>query len=171
MRAVPAAAVLVREQHGLPAGGEPGLAAGVGEQQQREQPGHLGLAGQQRGQQPGQPDCLVAEIAPDQRAPRVARCPSVNTRYTTRSTAPRRSGRSADAGTRNAIPAWRIFRLARTSRWAIVGSGTRNAAAISAVVSPHTGAGSVPPRRQAQCRMAAGEDQGELVVGVCRIGT
>src|SRR5215472_7550267 len=81
-------------------------------------------------------------------SPRVVRCPSVNTRYTTRSTALSRSGRSAGPGTRNAIPAWRIFRLARTSRCAMVGSGTRKAAAISAVVSPHT-ARSVSPTRTA----------------------
>ena len=34
------------------------------------------------------------------------------------------------------MPAALILRLARTSRWAIVGSGTRNARAISAVVRP-----------------------------------
>ena len=34
------------------------------------------------------------------------------------------------------MPAALIFRFARTSRWAIVASGTRNARAISAVVSP-----------------------------------
>ena len=34
------------------------------------------------------------------------------------------------------MPALRILRLARTSRWAMVASGTRNARAISAVVSP-----------------------------------
>ena len=34
------------------------------------------------------------------------------------------------------MPASRILRLARTSRWAIVASGTRNARAISGVVSP-----------------------------------
>ena len=36
------------------------------------------------------------------------------------------------------MPAWRIFRLARTRRWAMVGSGTRKTAAISVVVRPHT---------------------------------
>ena len=34
------------------------------------------------------------------------------------------------------MPASRIFRFARTSRWAIVGSGTRKARAISGVVRP-----------------------------------
>ena len=36
------------------------------------------------------------------------------------------------------MPACRILRFARTSRWAMVGSGIRNEAAISAVGSPHT---------------------------------
>jgi hypothetical protein len=36
------------------------------------------------------------------------------------------------------MPACRIFRLARTMRWAIVGSGATKAAAISAVDRPHT---------------------------------
>src|SRR5580704_11563638 len=57
-------------------------------------------------------------------------------RYTTASTAASRPGRSASAGTRYGIPASRILPLARTRRWAMVGSGTRNACAISAVVSP-----------------------------------
>ncbi len=34
------------------------------------------------------------------------------------------------------MPAWRILRFARTSRWAIVASGTRKARAISGVVMP-----------------------------------
>jgi len=34
------------------------------------------------------------------------------------------------------MPALLIFRLARTSRWAMVGSATRSACAISVVVSP-----------------------------------
>ena len=41
-------------------------------------------------------------------------------------------------GTRNGTPAARILCFARTSRFAIVASGTRKAAAISAVDSPHT---------------------------------
>ena len=47
-----------------------------------------------------------------------------------------RSGSRCAGGTRYGMPALRILRLARTSRCAIVGSGTRNARAISAVVSP-----------------------------------
>src|SRR5438132_826480 len=54
----------------------------------------------------------------------------------TASTARRRPGRSASFGIRYGILASRILPLARTSRWAMVGSGTRKARAISAVVSP-----------------------------------
>lgn len=36
------------------------------------------------------------------------------------------------------MPAWVILRLARVMRCPTVASGTRNAAAICAVVSPHT---------------------------------
>jgi hypothetical protein len=47
-RRVEAAAVLLGAQHDLAALVGAGGQAGVGEQQQRQQPGHLGLAGQQR---------------------------------------------------------------------------------------------------------------------------
>ena len=43
--------------------------ARVGEQQQREQPGHLRVAGEQAGQCPGQPDRLLAQVAADQGVP------------------------------------------------------------------------------------------------------
>ena len=45
-------------------------------------------------------------------------------------------GQQMVGGTRNGMPAARIFRFARTSRCAIVASGTRNARAISSVVRP-----------------------------------
>ena len=54
----------------------------------------------------------------------------------TASTAASRSGSSASPGTRYGIPAALIFFLARTIRWAIVGSGTRNARAICGVSRP-----------------------------------
>ena len=64
--------------------------------------------------------------------------------------------------------AWlsRSLRLARTMRWAIVASGTRNARAISSVSSPPSSRRverdlRVDPER----RMAAQEHEPELVVG------
>src|SRR5260370_715450 len=49
-----------------------------------------------------------------------------------------RSGRRSSGGFSYGIRAVRILRLARTSRCAIVGAGTRNARAISSVVRPHS---------------------------------
>jgi hypothetical protein len=55
----------------------------------------------------------------------------------TRSTQASRPARSDPGGTVNLMPACRIFRFARTSRRASVDSGIRNAAAMSAVSTPH----------------------------------
>ncbi len=68
--------------------------------------------------------------------PEVAAYPSVNSRYSTPSTAGIRSGSRCGGGTRKGIPALRILRLARTRRCDIVASETRNTRAISAVVKP-----------------------------------
>src|SRR6266571_8749913 len=59
-------------------------------------------------------------------------------RYRTASTASRRSATSSPCGMRYGMRAATILRLARTMRWAIVASETRNAAAISGVVKPAT---------------------------------
>src|SRR5690606_5170567 len=59
-------------------------------------------------------------------------------RYTTSSTADRRAGRSACRGTSNGTPASARVRLAREIRCPIVAVGTRNARAISSVLSPPT---------------------------------
>ncbi len=66
------------------------------------------------------------------------------------------------------MPSSSMRRLARTRRWAIVSSLTRNARVISAVLNPLT---ALSVRRNApvgrQCGMAAGEDHGKLVVIEC----
>jgi len=49
-----------------------------------------------------------------------------------------RAASAPAGGTSNLIPVPRILRLARASRCARVGSGVKNAAAISRVVSPAT---------------------------------
>ena len=51
---------------------------------------------------------------------------------------PQPSVRSTPAGSRKSAPAALMPCLARLMRWAIVASGTPNAAAICAVVSPPT---------------------------------
>ena len=64
------------------------------------------------------------------------------------------------------MPASRIFCLARTSRWASVGSGTRKARAISGVVRPPSVRSvSATARLRRERRVAAREDQPQLVVG------
>src|SRR5436190_1165773 len=67
----------------------------------------------------------------------------------TASTTRSRSGSSWAPGTRYGMPASRILPLARTSRCAIVDSGTRKARAISAVVRP-------PRNRSVRATCAAG---------------
>ena len=59
------------------------------------------------------------------------------------------------------MPASRILRLARTSRWAMVASGTRKARAISAVSRP-------PSRRRVSATWAAGASAGWQQVKIRR---
>src|SRR5947207_12851659 len=88
----------------------------------------------------------------------------------TASTAATRSGSKRSGGTLNGIPAALILRFARTSRWAIVGSGTRKARAISPVFRP-------PSVRRVrgdlrvggERRMTAGEQELESLVGKRRL--
>ena len=97
----------------------------------------LELAGQAHG--------LIGQRGVDQGVPGPV-YPSLNTRWSTSRTAATRSGRSASSGASKCAPAaWRA--LARLGRWAMVGSGTRNAAAIWAAVSPRPRAGSARPAR------------------------
>ena len=56
----------------------------------------------------------------------------------TPSTPASRSAIRSDPGTANGMPESRTLRCARTSRWPSVVSGSRNARAISPVVSPPT---------------------------------
>jgi hypothetical protein len=68
--AVPAGPVLVLEQDQRAAGADARGAARVLEQHQREQAGGLGLVGQQRVDDAGQPDRLLGELLADQRLAR-----------------------------------------------------------------------------------------------------
>ena len=69
-------------------------------------------------------------------SPALAVWPSLKIRDTTAITPRTRAGSSSASGMRNGMPASRIFPFARTSRCAMVASGTRNARAISAVLRP-----------------------------------
>src|SRR5574342_711370 len=66
---------------------------------------------------------------------------------------PRRAARSAPRGTSNGTRAAARVRFARTIRWAIVGSATRKALAISSVVSP-------PSRRSVSAARASVDSTG-----------
>ena len=79
----------------------------------------------------------------------------------TASTDRSRSGRSASSGTRYGILASRILRLARTSRCAMVASGTRNAREISAVSRP-------PSRRRVSATWASTASAGWQQVNMSR---
>ncbi len=95
-----------------------------------------GSSGISRTSTPASRIASAARSGRSKSAPAVAAYPSVNSRYSTASTAEVRSGSRCGGGTRKGMPAWRIFCLARTRRLAMVCSLTRNALAISAVLSP-----------------------------------
>ena len=67
---VPARPVLVLQQDELAAGTDARLTPRVVQEHERQQPGRLGLIGEQRDDGPCQPDRLGAELAPDQRIAR-----------------------------------------------------------------------------------------------------
>src|SRR5579859_468137 len=69
------------------------------------------------------------------------------------STTSSRSGNRSREGTWKGMPAWRILNLARVRRWFMVGTGTRKACAISAVLSP-------PSERKVRAICASGASAG-----------
>ena len=79
----------------------------------------------------------------------------------TSSTDDSRAASSAPRGTSKGTCASASVRLARTMRWAIVGSGTRNARAISSVVRP-------PSRRSVSATRASVESTGWQAVNTSR---
>src|SRR5207247_1816116 len=80
----------------------------------------------------------------------------------TSSTDDRRAVRSAPRGTSNGTRASRRVRLARTMRCATVGSGTRNARAISSVVSP-------PSNRRVSATRASVESTGWQAMNMSQV--
>ena len=76
-----------------------------------------------------------------------------------------RSGSASRGGTPYGIPASRILRFARVRRWPSVGSGTRNARAISRVVEPGDRAQRErDPSVEGERGVAAGEEQPQPVI-------
>ena len=138
-RAVPARPVLLVERDERAVGARAFGATRVGEQHEREQAGDLAVVGEQRVQHAGEPDRLGGEVGALQVVARRGRVALVEdeVEHLQHDAQPlgalvvgRERGTSA--------PAVLIDCLARLMRCAIVASGTRNAAAISAVVSPPT---------------------------------
>ena len=101
-------------------------------------PVDLGVVGEQPPHHPAQPDRLVRELGPVQRAPRAARVALVEDEVEDVEDAAPAGLCSSAAGSRNGTPDALIRCLAREMRCAIVASSTMNALAISAVVSPPT---------------------------------
>ena len=141
--------------------------AGVGEQHQGEQPDRLGVVGHRGVQPAGQADGLGRQLPALELGAGGGRVALVEDQveHVAHDGEPLVALARATGASKRA-PASVIRCLARLIRWAIVASGTRNAAAISAVVSPPT-ARSV----SATCDggVSAGwqhrKQQGELVVG------
>ena len=144
-----------------PSGVRCGPAPGLDQQHQGQQPQDFRLVRHQLGQQPAQPDRLGAELIADQRrSPEVARVALVEDQVDDGQDGPSRSGRSAPWDPVR-DPASRILALARTSRWAMVASGTRNACAISRRAEP-----AQQPQRQRD--LGAGASAGWQQVKISR---
>ena len=133
------------------------------EQHHRQQAVHLGLVGHQLGERPAEPDRLGREVA-------AAAVALVEDQVDDREHRGEPVGQQVVGRHPERDPGRPILRFARTSRWAIVGSGTRNARAIS-------GGGQAAERPQgerhlglgAERRVAAGEDQLEPLVRERRV--
>ena len=121
-------AVLVLEQHEVARCVDACLASGVVEQHQRQQPGRLGLVGEQRDDDPCQPDRLRTQLAPDERVARRRRVPLVEDQIqhlAGRHRAARAGARAAGPGTgsrRRGSCAWPGRGAGRAS---VRGRGTR----------------------------------------------
>jgi hypothetical protein len=90
--AVPAAAVLVGEQHHLAVWSRARRPARLDEQHQREQPGDLLLVGHQLGQQPAEPDRLRAQVLAHEPVARARRVPLVEDQVDDRQHGPQALG-------------------------------------------------------------------------------
>jgi hypothetical protein len=117
----PGAAVLVVQQDQPAVGTRASRRASVSSSRARR-PEHLRLVGQQPVQQRCQPQRLVAQRRAQQGAALRRGVALGEDSPTTARTPSSRSDQLLRGGTVSAMPASRIFRLARTRRWATVGS-------------------------------------------------
>jgi hypothetical protein len=137
-RLIPQCSILLRQRDQLPRGVGSRGAPGIDEEHEREQPGDLGVAGKHPLQHPGQPDRLLGQLGALQLATVLLAYPSLKIRYSTCRTVRTLAVCSSRVGIRNCTPEVLIRCFALEIRCAMVASPTRNAFAISAVVSPPT---------------------------------
>ena len=149
---VPQRAVLILEQDEL-AVDEPGVAARVVDDHQREQAMDLGLVGHQLAEQPAEADRFGCEVDP-------ARVPLVEDQVDDSQHRGQPVGEEMVGGTRIGIPEALIFALARVRRRFIVSGEVRNARAISSVLqTPDRAQRERDLRLGRQGRVSAAEDQ------------
>ena len=166
----PTTAVLVQQQHGLACRPDPGRGcARPGSPSAPPARAPPARVGRQLGQDPAQPQRLLAELRPQPVLARGRRVALVEDEVDDLEHRRQPVARvSAPPAPRTARLAAASVRLARTMRCATVGSGTRNARAISSVVSPpSTRRVSADPRLGREHRVAGGEDQPQQVVARC----
>ena len=147
------------------------VAARVVQQHQREQAAHLGLVGHQLGQQRGQPDRLVAQLAAHDRVGRRGEVALVEDQVERRA-APSAAGRAARgrAAPRRGCPASRILRLARTRRCCIARlAGQERARHLGRREPAERAQRQRHARLGGERRVAAGEEQPQPVVGQRRV--
>ena len=125
--AVPQAAVLIGEQDEIALGVEAGLAPGVVEQHERQETVDLGLIGDELAQHAAQADRFRAQIVADELVPCGGAVSLVEHQVQHVEHGIETLGALGRLRNGEGMPAARILRLARTSRWAMVASGTRKA--------------------------------------------
>jgi len=125
-------------------GGELALSAGaswarcVGGQHELEEAGQLGVSGSAARTDRASRMASPERTARARSGPKLPAQPSLNSRYSTWITDRTRPASPSGGGSVNASSDALTFAFARLIRWAMVASGTRNAAAISRVVRPPT---------------------------------
>ena len=136
---VPASPVLARQRYEPAIRGEAGRSPRIDQEHEGEEAGHLRILGLDAVDLTRQADRLAREVRGALLGARVVRVALVEHQiHDVQDRSRDLASRSPASGTRNRAPAARIRALARTMRWAMVGSGTRNARATWAVVMPAT---------------------------------
>ena len=150
---IPARAVLIEEQDGLSRRADARAQARRLDLHQRDEAVDLRLLRSELGQDAAEPERVLAERGPHPVVAGGRRVALVEHEVEDLEHRRQTGGELGPAGTSNGTRASASVRLARTIRWATVGSGTRNARAISSVVRP-------PSRRSVSATRASVERTG-----------